>query len=182
MLDWAEDDSRRVALADDSVIPVLLLELGIPGNIQRWTDSPVDVTAGGQTYTANSPIEAISLPELAGESARQLLALRLADPAASWRNTLRHGYSGIPMTAAVVLVTGTGPLVYSDVIEVNEGRSVAMSTVEGTSLELVFAGPLAKLDNEHARVTTQHSQQQVDATDTSHDYAHAARSLKWGKE
>lgn len=178
------------ALNDFETVLYLTIDIEWPsgaGGTEYLTDYHSDITIDGNAYNSNAGIISYSRPSARSVVSRNQFSLELENNSNSRNTQIDAARSGVPIT---VRLNFEEPQTGSRVgdIEVYNGVStsaqIAIGRNGGQILRLDYSGQVENLNEVKGRYTTQSSQQAVDPTDTSMDYAHnpdGELTLLWGR-
>ena len=190
MLPLSDSDVRRQRLSAEVVVPVLLVQITLrDGTVHRITDAPEDVTVSGNTFVSEADLVGTSNPEYRPPNERATWVLSFAeDPnAADTQNQWHQRFSGSVTAARLVVMVAflsEDLETLSEPLTIYRGKGASVQTrIENERIEtrVGWTGPLQRLDSSFSRFTTNESQQQVSASDTSFDFVgDTDRNLPWG--
>lgn len=178
------------ALDDFETVLYLTIDINWPvaaGGTERITDYHSDITIDGNIYNSNGGIISYSRPSARSVVSRNQFSLELENNSNARNTQIDAARSGVPIT---VRLNFEHPQTGSRIgdIEVYTGVStsaqIAIGRNGGQILRLDYSGQVENLNEVKGRFTTQSSQQAVDSTDTSMDYAHdpdGELTLLWGR-
>lgn len=182
-------DAVIAALNDFETVLFVTITIDWPtaaGGTERLTDYPFDTTVGGQIYQSAAGILNYSRPSARSVISRNDFSLELENNDNRRNSQINAAQSGVPITVFLNFQDpNTGA--YIGNIEMYNGISSSAQITaadNGQVLRVNFTGQLNNLNEINGRYTTTASQQAVDPTDTSMDYAHdpdGELSLLWGR-
>jgi hypothetical protein len=148
------------------------------------TDAPYNVTYDTE-YTADSGLKTVSPPNITGDIARDLFNISIEDVSGVYREKLLDSSIGITVRVKAGFFDTDGSLI-NETINIFEGKISRWSyNVKGEepTVEITVSGPLVKLTQTSARLTTENSQKAIYSSDTCFDHSYDTAneaSLRWG--
>jgi hypothetical protein len=179
------------ALDSYEIIAISFLTLEFPassGGTMRITEAPRDITIGNNTFTSESNLMSISVPQAQSSFSRDRYTISFSDNTFLMREKFAATPAGVPLKVQLGFINQTTGTLISELLDVYKGQSSAIEWSkdgEGFVLKASFTGQLAQLGEMNTRLTSVNSQKEVDTTDDSMIYIHNSTSdetLKWGRE